>query len=324
MHRKEKNYLLINHYLAVYIYYNYLPSSSRFLLKIIAVEGDAMKMKSVIILISIVMFFLPMRAFSIEDNYEDQNSPISFSIELLPWDQAKKILPKFSVFTIIDVETGLTFKVQRRAGSQHADVQPLTFKDTKVMKKIYNGKWSWNRRAILVLVNDQLIAASMHGMPHGAGALKNGFPGHFCVHFWESKTHKRDKMDPAHQLMILKSAGKFDDYLYTIDPYTLIQIFTLAVNNHDEHLLTGTIAENKYQQKLTNKLIREISYFSIIRMSLLPLEDLTNQFLLEVPVKVEFHNKNKGKTKKAIKFIIRRDSITDRWYIEGQNILKEL
>lgn len=259
-----------------------------------------------------------------EDDYEDQSSPISFIVEVLPWDQVNQILPKFSIFTIIDVETGLSFKVQRRAGSQHADVQPLTFKDTKVMKKIYNGKWSWNRRAILVLVNDQLIAASMHGMPHGAGALKNGFPGHFCVHFWESTTHKKEKMDPAHQLMILKSAGKLDDFLYAIDPYTLIHTFALAVNNHDEYLLAGTIAENKYRQKLTSKMIREISYLSIGRMSLLPLDELDGQFVLEVPVKVEYLHTTNGKAKKVIKFLIRRDSVTDRWYIEGQNILKEL
>ena len=57
------------------------------------------------------------------------------------------------------------------------------------MKTIYNGKWSWKRRAILIITHDQLLAASMHGMPHGAGALKNGFPGHFCVHFYGSTTH---------------------------------------------------------------------------------------------------------------------------------------
>ena len=42
------------------------------------------------------------------------------------------------------------------------------------------------RRAIIVLIDEnQIIAASMYGrMPHGAGALQNGFPGHFCVHFF--------------------------------------------------------------------------------------------------------------------------------------------
>jgi hypothetical protein len=245
-------------------------------------------------------------------------------LEVLSWDQVNNIMPKYTIFTIIDVETGLSFKVQRRAGSQHADVQPLTYKDTKIMKKIYNGKWSWNRRAILVLVEDQMIAASMHGMPHGAGALKNGFPGHFCVHFWGSTTHKRDKMDPAHQLMILKASGKLDDYLTQIDPYKMIEIFALAVNNHDKGILGETIAKNKYKQKLTTKMIKDISYFSITGMSLLPMEDLEYQFVIEIPVKVEFLDKNKGKTKKVIKFLVRRDSIPGRWYIEGQSVLKEV
>lgn len=277
--------------------------------------------------LSIILFFLPMKAFAIEgskDIYEDKDDPLSFMVEVLPWDQVNNIMPKYTIFTIIDVETGLTFKVQRRAGSQHADVQPLTHKDTKIMKKIYNGKWSWNRRAILVVVEDQLLAASMHGMPHGAGALKNGFPGHFCVHFWESTTHKRDKMDPAHQLMILKAAGKLDDYFNGIDPYKMIEIFALAVNNHDKKILGETIAKNKYKQKLTNKMIKELSYFSIISMSLLPMEDLHDQFVIEVPVKVEFVDKNKGKSKKYITFVVRRDSLIDRWYIEGQTIWKEV
>ncbi len=277
--------------------------------------------------LSIILFLLPMKVFAIEgskDFYEDKDDPISFMVEVLPWDQVNNIMPKYTIFTIIDVETGLTFKVQRRAGSQHADVQPLTQKDTKIMKKIYNGKWSWNRRAILVLVEDQLLAASMHGMPHGAGALKNGFPGHFCVHFWESTTHKRDKMDPAHQLMILKAAGKLDDYFNGIDPYKMIEIFVLAVNNHDKKVLGETIANNKYKQKLTNKMIKDLSYFSIISMSLLPIEDLHDQFVIEVPVKVEFVDKKKGKSKKYITFVVRRDSLIDRWYIEGQTVLKEV
>lgn len=61
------------------------------------------------------------------------------------------------------METGLQFQVQRRAGKNHADVQPLTKQDTAVMKQIYQGKWSWKRRAILVRKDDQFLAASMHG-----------------------------------------------------------------------------------------------------------------------------------------------------------------
>src|SRR4051794_33771398 len=97
---------------------------------------------------------------------ENDIDPTSFKIKVLPWERVNTILPKKSKFSIIDVESGLFFNVQRRAGNSHADVQPLTLKDTNIMKTIYDGKWSWRRRAIIVLANDRMIAASMHGMPH--------------------------------------------------------------------------------------------------------------------------------------------------------------
>lgn len=283
-----------------------------------------MRLKNLSLYFAILMIFSPYRAMAAELYYEDEDCPISFMIEVLPWDIVNQIIPNKSIFTIIDVETGLSFKVQRRAGSRHADVQPLTRQDTKIMKKIYEGKWSWKRRAILVLVGDQLIAASMHGMPHGAGALKNGFPGHFCVHFWESSTHRKDKMDQAHQLMILKADDKLEEYLQTVNPYELVHIFSIAINMNDKFILEKTLAKNEYEQKLVKKLLKEIPEFGITAMSLLPIEDIDNQLLIEVRAEVEFFKKNKGKERKTIHFYVRRDSLLDRWYIEGQNILKEL
>lgn len=108
---------------------------------------------------------------------------------MLSWEEIDEIIPRFTTFTITDLETGLRFKAQRRAGNNHADVQPVTKADTAIMKEVYGGKWSWKRRAILVHYNGHAIAASMHGMPHGGGALANGFPGHFCIHFKDSLTH---------------------------------------------------------------------------------------------------------------------------------------
>src|SRR3954452_24149047 len=88
--------------------------------------------------------------------WEDEDGPMSFQIEVLPWEKVNHILPNETKFTIIDVETGLAFRVQRRAGKQHADVQPLTKEDTQRMKGIYHNQWSWKRRAIIVLINDQM------------------------------------------------------------------------------------------------------------------------------------------------------------------------
>ncbi|MGI6548925.1 MAG: hypothetical protein ACOX4Q_02640 [Syntrophomonadales bacterium] len=126
---------------------------------------------------------------------------------LMPWDEVKVYFAMYCRAEIIDLETGKSFRVQRRGGRYHADCQPLTRHDTQVMKGIY-GQWSWDRRAVIVVVGGRRIAASMAGMPHGAGAIKdNDFNGHFCVHFWGSKVHASNKVDPEHQKRVLQAAG---------------------------------------------------------------------------------------------------------------------
>ncbi|WP_066051885.1 hypothetical protein [Robertmurraya korlensis] len=258
-----------------------------------------------------------------ELKYKDENQPISFEIEILPWETAKDILPKGKKFTVIDVETGQQFNVQRRAGSRHADVQPLTTKDTKIMKEIYDGKWSWKRRAILVKVGDQFIAASMHGMPHGGGALQNGFPGHFCIHFLGSTTHRSGKMDKVHKLMILKAGGKEEEYLHTVTPYELIEFFATAINYQDEHLLKLVIAPTKKQSQL-NKIIRQFSYFRINRISYLPSEDLAGQLIVEVPVEVKFRTDKDGKVTRNITFILRKMGPLDRWKLDTEHFSNQI
>jgi len=126
---------------------------------------------------------------------------------------------------VLDIQTGLSFKVKRTYGYNHADCETLTANDTAVMKKIYGGAWSWSRRAIIVTVDGKRFAASMSGMPHagnenyaanrhinsrsggyGAGlnldAVKgNKMSGHFCIHFYNSRTHGSNRVDKAHQRM---------------------------------------------------------------------------------------------------------------------------
>lgn len=163
----------------------------------------------------------------------------------LPWELVKKSFQRMDFATVIDLETGQRFQVQRRAGSRHADVQPLTRRDTKIMKEIYQGKWSWKRRAILVEVDGKFFAASMHGMPHGAGAIPdNAFPGHFCIHFFGSSTHRRLEPDPSHSLMILKASGHLPQTLARAEPEELIGYFLTSLHEHDEHTLRMTTSRD--------------------------------------------------------------------------------
>lgn len=117
------------------------------------------------------------------------------------WDDIKdSSFKKGTRFTIIDVKTGLSFKCYRWSGYWHSDSTPVSKEDTATMKKIYGGSWSWSRRAIWVVVGGKTYAASMNGMPHMQDPNSNdNFPGHFCVHFYQSKVHQSGKQDPAHQ-----------------------------------------------------------------------------------------------------------------------------
>ncbi len=112
------------------------------------------------------------------------------------------------VAQITDVETGLTWREKRFGGTNHADCQPLTAADTAAMKKAYGGKWSWNRRAVFVTIDGVNYAASINGMPHGSGSIKdNDFDGHHCIHFTSSRTHGTNSVCPQHQAAIKKAAA---------------------------------------------------------------------------------------------------------------------
>ena len=118
----------------------------------------------------------------------------------------QKVFKVGVIATVTDVDTGISWRVKRSGGSNHADVQPLTAADTAKMKKAYGGSWSWNRRAIWVTIDGVTYAASMNGMPHGSGSITtNNFDGHHCIHFLNSRTHSGDRWDTAHQSAVQKA-----------------------------------------------------------------------------------------------------------------------
>lgn len=131
--------------------------------------------------------------------------------QALSWSEVQRIFPHNCVARVIDVETGKSFRVRRYYGHSHADVEPLTAEDTAVMKDVY-GQWSWLRRPIVVEVAGRRIAASMNGFPHGKGAItSNGFGGHFCIHFTDSRVHRTGRVDPDHQAAIQAAVRAFSD-----------------------------------------------------------------------------------------------------------------
>ncbi|WML40218.1 hypothetical protein RCG19_00590 [Neobacillus sp. OS1-2] len=244
---------------------------------------------------------------------------ISYKIEMLNWKEVNQLVPKYTKFTVMDVETGKRFKVQRRAGSHHADVQPLTAKDTKMMKKIYSGKWSWKRRAIIVIYKENWIAASMHGMPHGGGALQNNFPGHFCIHFYGSTTHRTNSMDLSHMLMVLKASGKLDDYLGKANPYEVINAYVAGFKQQDVRI-TSQASLQKVRWK---PILQKVENVRLSRLELLPPEDLKEEISLDVPAVVDWYIEDRGRQTFSGDIHLVRFSPTDPWKVDSEDFLKE-
>ncbi len=152
--------------------------------------------------------------------------------EYISWNDASALLKRMStIVTVEDFETGKTFKVKISYGHLHADVEALTAEDAKMVKAIWGGQWTWERRAVLVYYKDRVLAASMNAMPHAgldaspegkkvkgrSGGFGSGYnydsikgnmmDGHICMHFKDSKGHGSGKVDSKHQVLIKKAAG---------------------------------------------------------------------------------------------------------------------
>lgn len=254
--------------------------------------------------------------------YKPAVYPISFEPELPNWEEVQDVIPRKSTFTVIDVESGKKFDVQRRAGSGHADVQPLTKKDTLTMKAIYNGDWSWRRRAVLIQVKDRLIPASMHGMPHGAGAIQNGFPGHFCIHFSESRTHRSGKHDMSHHIMILKAAGKFEEYVSTLTAEQTLEVFLLTVKNSDKNLSEKVIVSNKND---LNQAFAFLNHIEGMQWSIKELQKDESSFLTKrLFVETKLYLKNIGPVKVKHTFTLVRTSPFSSWKVMVDPFLKKI
>ena len=152
----------------------------------------------------------------------------------LDWfSEVQYLWPRDTNATVTDVDTGKSFKVKRTYGTNHADVEPLSKKDSAIIKDIWGG-FSWERRAVIVQVGTSKIAGSMTAMPHagadsspaenivngrscsyGRGqnldAVKNnGCSGVMDIHFKNSKTHNTNKVQKVQQDMVMKAAKYID------------------------------------------------------------------------------------------------------------------
>lgn len=246
--------------------------------------------------------------------------------EFLDWKEVKKIFPRYTNATVIDVETGRKFRVQRRAGGQHGDVQPLTADDTAVMKEVFGGQWTWRRRAIIVEVNGHRLAASMNGMPHGAGAIYgNDFPGHFCIHFKGSKIHGSGETDLAHQMMVWKAAGKTEEMLRQAAPEQIMWIFFTAIEQREYRLAVRLIDRPRTGENLTG-IFRDVIWLNVALLTPARTEadrETGKKYgdRVDLPVKISWQGKKTGSYQNVpVTLTLVRSGKVFPWLISRQSL----
>ncbi len=240
--------------------------------------------------------------------------------KLVTWEEGRQVIGMKGIFTVVDLETGLTFRAQRRAGSTHADVQPLTLQDTAVMKRIYGGRWTWKRRAILVRKDGHSLAASMHGMPHGGDGIPgNGFSGHFCIHFLGSRTHGSGEVDPDHQVMLHKAAGQLRRYISDrgASPMALADLYLSAINQQDTEIAAALFRSRSAAMPHVE---RDFPAISAIRRVSPDLElgvDAEDALVLTAAIRVNIFGSAGTKHHRKMTFHYMREGIGEPWKIDG-------
>ena len=128
-------------------------------------------------------------------------------VVMMNWfDGGSNVLKVGSYGTIYDVRTGITVRIKRMGGHNHADVEPATKSDTAKLLKIAGGNFSWDSHAVILHAGGKFIACGINTLPHGDQTLKNnGYDGQFCLHMSGSLTHCSGSTNENHQASIEKA-----------------------------------------------------------------------------------------------------------------------
>jgi hypothetical protein len=185
----------------------------------------------VLILFIVLLMAYTNIIFSKNNDDKKQNETNKNNSELLiNYKTALEIFDIDVIATATDIETGISFLVQRIGGVTHADVETVSADDTEKLKSIYDGGWSLRRRAIILDIEGKKIAASISAMPHfgredapygayvdnrsgGTGSginfnrnRENNMNGVVDIYFYNSLIPGLNKIDERHQEMVIHAS----------------------------------------------------------------------------------------------------------------------
>jgi hypothetical protein len=151
---------------------------------------------------------------------------------MLPVAEALAIFAEGAEADILDIDTGITYRVRRVTGGYNtiADVETMSQRDTDRLLQTNGGDWGVQRRAVIVTIGNRRIAASIAPFPHTGceccpfGAVSdhlsgnvgtrinldsirgNGLIGVLDIHFFGSTVPGLGRPDAQHQAQVRRAA----------------------------------------------------------------------------------------------------------------------
>lgn len=125
-------------------------------------------------------------------------------VEKLDWfKDGSSILKRDGYATLYNIDTGITLRIHRLGGTNHADVEPATASDAAKLRRIAGGTFSWRSHAVVLIKGGRYIAAGINTIPHGSQSIRdNDYDGQFCLHLSGSLTHGTGVVNTDHQASI--------------------------------------------------------------------------------------------------------------------------
>jgi len=119
------------------------------------------------------------------------------------FDGGSEVLDRGDYATIYHCSTGITIRIKRMGGSNHADIEPATAEDTEKLRKISGGEFNWDSQAVILYSEGKYVACAINTMPHGDQTISdNNYEGQCCLHMVNSRTHGSDSINSEHQKAI--------------------------------------------------------------------------------------------------------------------------
>ncbi len=125
------------------------------------------------------------------------------------WEEIKPKLAQNKQYLFTDYNTGNSFSMTLTNVGNHAEMECSTAADTVTFLSCFGGEFNYSKRPMVMQLDNQNIAASMQGEPHGDDTISgNDMTGHVCVYFTGSASHVGSLPDVEHMNQIRKAAGQ--------------------------------------------------------------------------------------------------------------------